>query len=50
MKSTDLPDGADLNTAARAGLVDPVLGSLAASIARVGWINLRRAPHELVRV
>jgi hypothetical protein len=46
LKSASLPQGVTLEDAARMGLVDSVLPSVARSISQVEYINLRCHPHD----
>jgi aspartokinase-like uncharacterized kinase len=46
LKSTRLPEGATREDAARLGLVDPMLPSVACSISQVEYVNLRSHPLE----
>ena len=46
LKSAPLPAGATREDAARLGLVDPMLPSVARSIPRVEYVNLRSDPLD----
>jgi 5-(aminomethyl)-3-furanmethanol phosphate kinase len=46
LKSATLPDGATRQDAARLGLVDPMLPSVARSIPQVEYVNLRSNPLD----
>jgi 5-(aminomethyl)-3-furanmethanol phosphate kinase len=46
LKSASLPEGATREDAARLGLVDPMLPSVACSIPQVEYVNLRSHPLE----